>query len=102
MLAEADDAEMRELAGAEVAELEQRLEALEAELKLLLLPKDPNDDQNVILEIRAGTGGDEAALFAAELLPHVHALRRAPAAGRSTITRLSRDRHGRPQGGRSR
>jgi len=68
VLAETDDAEMRELAEAEVSELEERRDALEERLKMLLLPADPNDQRNVILEIRAGTGGDEAALFAAELL----------------------------------
>ncbi len=68
VLGGADDAEMRELAGLEVGELEERLEALEEQLKLLLLPEDPNDTRNVILEVRAGTGGEEAALFAAELL----------------------------------
>jgi peptide chain release factor 1 len=68
VLAGADDAEMRELAGLEVGELEERLETLEQQLKLLLLPEDPNDRRNVILEVRAGTGGEEAALFAAELL----------------------------------
>ena len=62
-----DDAEMREMARAEVDSLAERLEALETQLKLLLLPRDPNDDRNVILEIRAGTGGDEATLFAADL-----------------------------------
>ncbi len=61
------DAEVREMASAEVAELEDELLALEAQLKLMLLPKDPNDQRNVILEIRAGTGGDEAALFAGDL-----------------------------------
>jgi peptide chain release factor 1 len=61
------DAEMRELAQDEVRSLEARKEALLAQMKLLLLPRDPNDDRNVMLEIRAGTGGDEAALFAAEL-----------------------------------
>jgi peptide chain release factor 1 len=66
MLAE-NDPDMRELAGAEIAALEPREPALEEELKLLLLPKDPNDEKNVILEIRAGTGGDEASLFAAEI-----------------------------------
>jgi peptide chain release factor 1 len=66
MLGESD-AEMRELAEVEIAALEPRAEALEEELKLLLLPKDPNDEKNVILEIRAGTGGDEASLFAAEV-----------------------------------
>jgi peptide chain release factor 1 len=61
------DAEMRELAEEELASLEQKHEVLLQELKVLLIPKDPNDEKNVILEIRAGTGGDEAALFAADL-----------------------------------
>jgi len=61
------DPEMREMAEAESAGLKTRLEELDAELKLLLLPKDPLDDKNSILEIRAGTGGEEAALFAADL-----------------------------------
>jgi peptide chain release factor 1 len=64
----ADDDEMRELAGLEIVELEEKVTAAEEELKILLLPKDPNDEKNVILEIRAGTGGDEATLFAAEVL----------------------------------
>ena len=64
----ADDAEMRELAELEIADLEANLENASEELKVLLLPKDPNDEKNVILEIRAGTGGDEATLFAAEIL----------------------------------
>lgn len=62
------DNDMRELAKMELAELEEKIEPLQEELKVLLLPKDPNDDKNVILEIRAGTGGDEAALFGADLL----------------------------------
>jgi peptide chain release factor 1 len=61
------DPEMKELAKAELPELEAQKADLEEELKVLLLPKDPNDDKNIILEIRAGTGGDEAALFAADL-----------------------------------
>ena len=61
------DADMRELAQEELKELETRREAILAELRMLLVPKDPNDEKNVILEIRAGTGGDEAALFAADL-----------------------------------
>ena len=61
------DADMRELAGEELDGLKQRRDALIAEIKLLLIPKDPNDQKNVILEIRAGTGGEEAALFAYEL-----------------------------------
>jgi len=63
-----DDEEMREMAQSEIVGLEERLPAIEEELKVLLLPKDPNDEKNVILEIRAGTGGDEATLFAAEVL----------------------------------
>src|SRR4029453_837587 len=66
-LASAGDADMRELAQEELKTLVARREALIAELKSLLVPKDPNDERNVVLEIRAGTGGDEAALFAAEL-----------------------------------
>ncbi|MFO7765132.1 MAG: peptide chain release factor 1 [Pelovirga sp.] len=61
------DPEMKELAAAELEQLEEQREQLQEELRLLLLPKDPNDDKNIILEIRAGTGGDEAALFAADL-----------------------------------
>src|SRR5688572_20680381 len=64
----ADDPDMREMAMAEVAEIESKLPAAEEALKFLLLPRDPNDEKNVILEIRAGTGGDEATLFAAEVL----------------------------------
>ncbi len=67
MLEEESDEEMRELAKEELNESKANVEALEQELKILLLPKDPNDDKNVIMEIRAGTGGDEAALFAAEI-----------------------------------
>jgi len=66
-LAAGGDADMRELAREELKSLVARREALVAELKAMLVPKDPNDAKNVILEIRAGTGGDEAALFAAEL-----------------------------------
>ena len=62
------DADLRELARMEARELEERLEQLEHRLKVLLLPKDPNDERDVIMEIRAGTGGEEAALFAADLL----------------------------------
>ena len=64
----ADDDEMRELARTEVVSLEERIQQSEEELRVLLLPRDPNDEKNVILEIRAGTGGDEATLFAAEML----------------------------------
>src|SRR6266545_3243534 len=68
LLATADDEEMREMARLEIEALQERLAALETDLKLLLIPSDPNDEKNVILEIRAGTGGDEATLFAAEML----------------------------------
>ncbi|BDV44494.1 peptide chain release factor 1 [Geotalea uraniireducens] len=61
------DPEMKEMAEAELGELAERKEALEGEIKILLLPKDPNDNKNIIIEIRAGTGGDEAALFAGDL-----------------------------------
>lgn len=67
MLEEESDEEMRELAKEELNTSKERVEELEHELKILLLPKDPNDDKNVIVEIRAGAGGDEAALFAAEI-----------------------------------
>jgi peptide chain release factor 1 len=66
-MAAGTDAEMRELAQEELAELQAKREVIANDLKVLLVPKDPNDEKNVILEIRAGTGGDEAALFAADL-----------------------------------
>src|SRR5207245_4098325 len=59
---------MRQMAYTEIASLEERIVTSENELKLLLVPSDPNDEKNVILEIRAGTGGDEASLFAADIL----------------------------------
>ncbi|MDX2031583.1 MAG: peptide chain release factor 1 [Blastocatellia bacterium] len=68
LIREVDDAEMRELAAAELPELEAKRITVETELKVLLLPKDPNDEKNVIVEVRAGTGGEEACLFAAEIL----------------------------------
>ena len=67
LLQKDEDPEMREMAEAELPELRQRKDELEQRLKVLLLPTDPNDERNVILEIRAGTGGDEAALFVADL-----------------------------------
>ncbi|MEY2394918.1 MAG: peptide chain release factor 1 [Acidobacteriaceae bacterium] len=67
MLTEEKDPEMRAYAQEELSQLEPRVAAIEEELKVLLLPKDPNDEKNIILEIRAGTGGDEATLFAAEI-----------------------------------
>jgi peptide chain release factor 1 len=66
MLAD-DDAEMREFAETELSELEEQRVAIEREIRLLLVPKDPDEEKNAILEVRAGTGGDEAALFAADL-----------------------------------
>ena len=65
---DSDDEEMKELAKMEMADLEDKIPEIENELKILMLPKDPNDDKNVILEVRAGTGGDEAALFGMDLL----------------------------------
>jgi len=67
MLHTTNDSEMRELAKAELEESQTKLASLEEQLKALLIPRDPNDDKNVIMEIRAGTGGEEAALFAADL-----------------------------------
>jgi peptide chain release factor 1 len=67
LLADEKDPEMRAYAQEELTQLEGRVKAVEEELKVLLLPKDPNDEKNIILEIRAGTGGDEATLFAAEI-----------------------------------
>ncbi len=64
----ASDPELQEMAALEVDELEQKLEYLENRLKILLLPRDPNDDKNIMLEIRAGTGGDEASIWAGDLL----------------------------------
>ena len=67
MLEEENDEEMREMLKEELNDSKKRIEELEQELKILLLPKDPNDDKDVVVEIRAGAGGDEAALFAAEM-----------------------------------
>ncbi len=67
IIIDGDDDELKGLAAAELPELEQKLTDLENELKVLLIPQDPNDDKNTIVEIRAGTGGEEAALFAADL-----------------------------------
>src|SRR5450756_2557212 len=67
VLVDETDPEMRAYAGEELAKLDARIVTVEEELKVLLLPKDPNDEKNVVLEIRAGTGGDEATLFAAEI-----------------------------------
>jgi peptide chain release factor 1 len=67
LIAEEKDAEMRAYAEDELKQLEERVARVEEDLKVLLIPKDPNDEKNVVLEIRAGTGGDEASLFAAEM-----------------------------------
>src|ERR1041385_7610650 len=67
MLVDEKDPDMRAYAQEELGKLESRITGVEEDLKVLLLPKDPNDEKNVILEIRAGTGGDEATLFAAEI-----------------------------------
>src|SRR4051794_37065142 len=67
MLEEKLDADMRDMVKEEVSELEDQIEVLEERLRLLLIPKDPNDDKNVIMEIRGAAGGDEAALFAGNL-----------------------------------
>jgi peptide chain release factor 1 len=67
LMLEESDADIRAMAEEELAQLEERQPKIEEELKLLLLPKDPNDEKNVVVEIRAGTGGDEASLFAAEM-----------------------------------
>ncbi|MGL6338133.1 MAG: peptide chain release factor 1 [Waterburya sp.] len=68
ILKEADDLEMKEMASLEIAELEEQIKKLENQLKILLLPRDPNDDKNIMLEIRAGTGGDEASIWAGDLV----------------------------------
>jgi peptide chain release factor 1 len=68
LAANSEDADMRELAQIEIESLQAQLDQTESDLKLLLVPQDPNDEKNVILEIRAGTGGDEASLFAADIL----------------------------------
>ncbi len=71
MLNEELDADMRDMVKEELQSLKERSEELHSELKRLLLPKDPNDEKNIIVEIRAGAGGEEAALFAADIVPHV-------------------------------
>ena len=67
LLLKSDDEELRSLAAEEISQMEEELNELEDKLKILLIPQDPNDDKNTIIEIRAGTGGEEAALFAADL-----------------------------------
>lgn len=63
-----DDPEIKEMARAEIKDIEPQLESLEEKMKILLLPKDPNDDRNIMLEIRAGTGGSEASIFAGKYI----------------------------------
>ena len=81
ILANDKDEEMREMARMEISELEPQLEQMEEEIKLLLIPKDPQDDKNAILEIRGGTGGDEAAIFAGDLFKEVTAVNIDPFIG---------------------
>ncbi len=75
MLAESDP-DLRELAQLEIERLEPEIAQIEQDLKILLLPKDPLDEKDVVLEIRAGTGGDEASLFAAEFSACIRAMRK--------------------------
>ena len=91
MLADEKDPEMRAYAQEELDKLEPRVAAIEEELKVLLLPKDPNDEKNIILEIRAGTGGDEATLFAAEIF-RMYTATPKPSAGRSKCSPLRNPR----------
>lgn len=84
MLEEGPDKELKEMVEAELKDLEQELEALEHKIKLLLLPKDPMDEKNVVMEIRGGAGGDEAALFGAVLLGSTPGMLNARA-GRSIL-----------------
>ncbi len=86
MLADETDPDMRAYAQEELTQLEARVGQVEEDLKVLLLPKDPNDEKNVILEIRAGTGGDEATLFAAEMF-RMYSATPKPKAGRSKFSR---------------
>ena len=90
MLRSEADAEMRELAREEMAEKESAVADLEGRLKVLLLPKDPNDDKNVILEVRGAEGGEEANLFAGDLVRMYQAYAEQPAAGRSRCSPASR------------
>ena len=72
-----NDEEFLQLAREELADLKKKRDLLEHDVKLMLVPKDPNEGKNVIVEIRAGTGGDEAGLFASEIIGHRHAIRPA-------------------------
>ena len=90
LLEEAADRELKEMAQQEIREKGTELSRLEEELKLLLLPKDPNDEKNVIVEIRGGAGGEEAALFATTCYADVHHVRRGARAGRSRCSTSTR------------
>lgn len=91
ILNETSDPELRELAQAELDEAKENIESLSEQLKILLLPKDPNDDRNVIIEIRGGAGGEESALFSAVLfrMYSMYAEKRATALRSSIQTRPS-------------
>ncbi len=93
-----DDPEMRALAEDELPDLRARLPKLEQALRIALLPKDAADERSAIIEIRPGTGGDEAALFAGDLLSHVSEIRRSCTAGSSTLIELSESELGGYQG----
>lgn len=81
LLGTTDEEEMRELLKEDIAEKEKNIEKQEEEIKILLLPKDPNDEKNVIVEIRAGAGGDEAGLFAKDLLECIQCMQTLRAGG---------------------
>ena len=87
LLAETGDTEMKQMAYEEERALNERREVIERELRLLLVPKDPNDEKNVIVEIRAGTGGDEASLFAGELF-RMYCVTPNPRAGASKFSKV--------------
>ena len=90
LLADRDNEDLRELAEQEADQLKEKLTRLEAELKELLTPRDHNDDRNVFLEVRAGTGGEEAALFAADLVRMYTRTPSGRGGGRSWSTRVPR------------
>ena len=93
-MANDSDPELRELAKEEINEAQNQLDAIDHELQVLLLPKDPNDNRNIFLEIRAGTGGDEAAIFSGDLGPHVSALCRTAKAGKQKLSAKAHGDHG--------
>ena len=99
MLAEADEAELKALAQEEIERLESEEERLTQALRLSLLPKDPNDERNVLLEIRAGTGGEEAALFAQEVF-RMYSQYAEAQGWKVQVMSVQRHRYRRHQGGR--